>query len=359
VNELRERGEPRREGRIWARGKRGILWIQWYDAQGEQRRATTESTDPRVADRMLRDKLAEKERGERHVPRARRATVGDLLNGLRDYHEERATKSRDRIEQSAAHIREHFGDDARAGDITFAALEQYVRARHGQQAAASTIRNELAVFKQAFKVARKRALVASAPEFPTVTVRNTRTACFDDEQLEKLLKALPSPVRAVAAFGSMTGWRLEECLGLKWERVDFENRLVRLEASETKGRAARVLPFGTFPALAALLEAQRQERWRIERERGVQVERVFTRAGRPIKDLDDAWHAACRKAGLVDRRFHDLRRYAAARLAKAGVSPAVAMQALGHKTLSMWLRYSIADTSALEQALAKVAALAK
>ena len=32
----KQESEPRREGRIWPRGSKGTLWIQWYDHDGRQ-----------------------------------------------------------------------------------------------------------------------------------------------------------------------------------------------------------------------------------------------------------------------------------------------------------------------------------
>jgi integrase len=361
MNEPREeaRGEPRREGRIFARGKRGFLWIAWYDADGHEQRESTKSTDPRVADRKLRAKLTDKERGVRHVPGARRVTVADLVDGLRDYHESRGTKSWPRFRQAAAHIREHFGDDARAADLDYPALEGYAKARRRKGAAAATIRGELATLSQAFKIARKRGLVATTPVFPTVTVRNTRTACFTDKELAAILVALPGPVRPVVEFASLTGWRLRECVGLRWDGVSFEDRTLRLKPDETKNGRGRVFPFGTLPRLVALLDRQRQERWRVERERGIHVGQVFHRDGRPITDkaLHHVWLAACRRAELEDRHFHDLRRYAAQRLVKAGVARTEAMALMGHETESMFVRYALNDLPMLEKAVAKVAAL--
>jgi integrase len=112
-----------------------------------------------------------------------------------------------------------------------------------------------------------------------------------------------------------------------------------------------------MPRLVALLERQRQERWMVERERGVQFENVFHRSGKPIADLADAWRAGCGVAGLEGRRFHDLRRYAATRLVRAGVARSEAMALLGHETREHVhaLRHQRpADAGA---AVAKVAAL--
>src|SRR5438093_12780410 len=96
--EMSEQVGPRRQGRIYARGKRGVLWIAWY-ADGRECRESTKSTNYRVAERKLRDKLAAKDRGETYVPGAQRVTVGRLTEMLGEHHEAAGTKSRQRIAQ--------------------------------------------------------------------------------------------------------------------------------------------------------------------------------------------------------------------------------------------------------------------
>ncbi len=356
MKEQRSREEPRREGRIFPRGKKGVLWIAWY-ADGRECRESTKSTDNRIAERKLRDKLTAKDKGEVYVPGSGRVTLGQLLEALRDHHEARGTRSWRRLEQCSRHLREHFGADARAAKIAYAALEKYVKFRRAKGAAAASIRLELSVLAQSFKIARKRGTLSATPIFPTVPVSNVRTEHFTDAELSRLLEYLPSPVGAVVRFGAATGWRLTECLTLRWTAVDFAAGTIRLEPGQTKSGKGRVFPFSRFPALAALLEQQRRERWRIERGCGVEVGFVFHREGRPIRDLDDAWKAGCRKAGLVNRRFHDLRRYAAMRLVQAGVARSEAMGLLGHETESMFNRYALNDVPALERAVEKLAAL--
>lgn len=65
------------------------------------------------------------------------------------------------------------------------------------------------------------------------------------------------------------------------------------------------------------------------------------------------WVRACKKAKLVGKLFHDYRRAAARNMLRAGVPQAVAMQITGHKTDSMFRRYSIVSTDDKRDALTK------
>jgi integrase len=71
--------------------------------------------------------------------------------------------------------------------------------------------------------------------------------------------------------------------------------------------------------------------------------RVFTYRGKPIKKIKKAFTSACRKAGLVNFRFHDLRHTFNTNMRKAGVDHSVIMKLTGHKTPSMFQRYNTVD----------------
>ncbi len=52
------------------------------------------------------------------------------------------------------------------------------------------------------------------------------------------------------------------------------------------------------------------------------------------------FNAACRRAGIKDFHFHDIRHTFASHLVMAGQDLATVKELLGHKTLQMTLRYS-------------------
>jgi integrase len=91
----------------------------------------------------------------------------------------------------------------------------------------------------------------------------------------------------------LTGARLREILGLKWNYVDFERGLLLLPDSKT-GRKTIVL---NAPALAVLSELPRLG--------------PFVIAGddpdKPRHDLNRPWRLVSRRAGLGGVRLHDLR----------------------------------------------------
>ncbi len=67
----------------------------------------------------------------------------------------------------------------------------------------------------------------------------------------------------------------------------------------------------------------------------------------PVREVKTAFKTACRKAGIVNLRFHDLRHCAATNLRRAGVDTTTAMQIIGHKSPHMWKRYNTVAESDL------------
>src|SRR5262245_36557983 len=78
---------------------------------------------------------------------------------------------------------------------------------------------------------------------------------------------------------------------------------------------------------------------------------VFVYQRNPVKEVKTAYRTACRRAGIDNLRFHDLRHCAATNLRRAGIDTTTAMQTIGHKSPLMWKRYnSVAESDLLAAA---------
>ena len=62
--------------------------------------------------------------------------------------------------------------------------------------------------------------------------------------------------------------------------------------------------------------------------------------GKPYQDVKRSFKTALRKTKIRDFHFHDLRHTFASHLVMAGVDITTVKELLGHKTLTMTLRYS-------------------
>ena len=134
----------------------------------------------------------------------------------------------------------------------------------------------------------------------------------------------PAAVAAIRV-AALTGLRIGEVLGMKWEHVDFESGRLTLPVTKT-GRRVHDLP---TPALELLTGLPRFTAF------------CFTtgRSGITYKTVRGVFTRAGKVAGLDDVRLHDLRRTVMTSAAAAGVGTHILRDLLGHRTTQMADRY--------------------
>ena len=196
------------------------------------------------------------------------------------------------------------------------------------------------------------------PRLPVPKVCNARTGFLTGAEVGRLLGYLPAYLRPLTEAAYITGRRRGELIGLRWAQVDWETGTIRLERGTTKSGEPRSFPFAAHPRLEVILRGLREEVSARERASGRLCPWVFHREGRQVRGwYYDGWRTACRKAGVPDRLFHDLRRSAVRNLIRAGVSENVSMSISGHKTRSVFDRYHIISSQDQTEAVRKLAAL--
>ena len=248
-----------------------------------------------------------------------------------------------------------FFDHRRMAHITTADVRQYTAQRLAAQAASAQVNRELAILKRMFSLAVKDGKLLYRPHIPMLQERNVRTGFFERDEYSALVEHLPDPVRPVATFAYLTGWRIRsEILSLQWRQIDFQAGTVRLDVGTTKNRDGREFPFDVCPELRDLLKQQRAITRAVEQQRGQIVPWVFHRNGRPIRSFYRSWRAACERAGCPGRIPHDFRRTAVRNLVRAGVPERVAMILTGHKTRSVFERYNIVSGADLRDGVRKL-----
>jgi integrase len=164
-------------------------------------------------------------------------------------------------------------------------------------------------------------------------------------------------------FAALSGWRRQEIQQLTWEEIDLEGGVIRLSPERSKNDDGRVLPIvGPIAEVIERRVALRAECplpyvfWRAvgsRRERKTAVRYL------PLGDWRKAWTTACKAAGCEGRILHDFRRTVARNLRRAGVSTIDAMAWTGHKTDSMFKRYSIVSEDDVRATGEKFAAYLK
>lgn len=166
------------------------------------------------------------------------------------------------------------------------------------------------------------------------TARNTDRRAH----VPKTVKHGPADPFAVAALRLLllTGWRVSEVLGLRWEQVDAERGIATLPDTKA-GRSHRHLG---APALELLAELPREAGHPYCFPSHGGRRRDPNGGPQPIQDLDRLWYAVRHAAGLDDVRLHDLRHTNASVSAERGESLLVIGKLLGHKRGDTTARYA-------------------
>lgn len=154
----------------------------------------------------------------------------------------------------------HFGADRLATDVTAGDLKAYRDTRLDAKLEPATVNRELSCLRRGFNLARRDGSLNVVPVFPMLEEDNVRTGFFEEHERRALVDALPAGVDALAAFLSLTDWRLSETLSLTWAQVDFPAGVIRLEPGTTKNSEGRTFPFARLPELATLMGSSRPRR---------------------------------------------------------------------------------------------------
>jgi len=270
-------------------------------------------------------------------------TIGELLNDVEaDYKiNGKDLKWVQRVIEK--HVRPRFGD-LRPERLTTTILRNYVMGRQENGAKASTINHALAILRRSFNLGLRSGKVARVPYFPMVKIGdNSRKGFFEQDEYLRLREALPEELQTLATYAFFSGSRKQEILGLRWDQVDWTARCVQLHASDTKNRRPRTIP----------LTAELFERFTLQKETHdrywPESPWVFSRCGERIVSFRKAWVAACEKAGVPNKLFHDFRRSAVRNMIRGGASQTGAMAVSGHLTASVFSRYNVTSERDLRQ----------
>jgi integrase len=146
---------------------------------------------------------------------------------------------------------------------------------------------------------------------------------LSEEEIARLLASCAPSIHPLLLCAMHTGMRRGELLGLRWENLDLEHRIIYI--LESKGGKPREIPLTRrlTEALASLGPKSHGK--------------VFAVS---LSTLRRRFSEALAEAGITGFRFHDLRHtFASHYVMSTGDLPAL-QQLLGHSTLKMTQRYA-------------------
>ena len=239
-----------------------------------------------------------------------------------------------------------------------------MKGRPGAKGGEVGINRHLARLRHVFSWAIEEGFIVDTPfkRGPQTVVRletrmeTARTRRLEPGEEEQLLRHAGPHLRALIVAALSTGCRLGELLGLQWSEVRRDEhgaaRWLVLPAGKTKTSTNRSIPVG--PRLRAELEMRRHGP--DGKELGIDANVIGNEIGEPIACIKTAWRATCRRAGIRDLHFHDLRREFGSRLLESGAAEHDVRDFLGHSNITVTSRYLKSTPLRLEKALAAMEA---
>lgn len=309
--------------------------IDYYDPSGKRIRKNFKFKKDAVAELGKRQSLM---REDRYLDRKREytTTLKQLADKYADiYQDQTSYQTAKRYFIKA--ILKHFGNDTRLSEIKYIDVEawrqkmQRTITRRGQFASAATINRHLACLRHMFSKAITWDMIDRSPfdagEGIMLKEENKRLRFLSEDEIQRLLAECRGYLRDLVEAAILTGCRRGELLSLKWDQI--RQGFIYLDKTKTgEGRQ--------IPVSDALDRLFKQIRARDQ----LKSEYVFTYHGHRVKEIKTAFRAAVRRAGIDDFKFHDLRHTFASQVLIKGGSLKDVQELLGHKSMSMTLRYA-------------------
>ena len=377
MDEEKKQKRPRGTGSIyrpkWRDPKTGALmeasiyWIKYF-RHGKPYRESSHSDKVTVAERLLKRRQGEIEKGELPGIVFDKVKFNELASDFLTDYRINAKDTLVKAERSVKYLAKFFGG-MRATDITTAKVKEYIEKRMEADLSNASINRELAALKRMFHLGAQCTppKVNLIPYIPMLKELNVRKGFFEHGEYLAVKEAHPEELRPIITFAYHSGWRKTEILGLMWDKVDLEQGIARLDPGETKNEKGRILYMN---------EELLQEIRRLHGKRQLGCPYVFHRNGVQIKGFRKAWNSACIKAGLWEplkddngnvviiknkkgeekivkvptKIPHDFRRTAIRDMIRSGTPERVAMEISGHKTRSVFDRYNIVSDQDLKDA---------
>ncbi|MFC1488570.1 tyrosine-type recombinase/integrase [Thermodesulfobacteriota bacterium] len=256
-------------------------------------------------------------------------------------------------------FRKHFGVNTLLASIKYLDLETYrnhlrqkpvKNGKYGPVRTDASVNREMSCLHHIFSKAVEWEMVEQNPfdrgKSLKLKENNKRMRFLTDTEIRKLLDECPKHLRDIVECALNTGMRRGEIFNLRWSQI--RNGFIYLD--KTKTNDARQVPINNdlqalfnrlkknrkLPKVYAFPYSGKTEK----REQNFSSQPVFTYKGRQMKDVRNGFNSAVERAGIQDFTFHDLRHTFASQVLLKGGTLKDIQELLGHKTMTMTLRYA-------------------
>ncbi|AMG55234.1 MULTISPECIES: tyrosine-type recombinase/integrase [Citrobacter] len=207
----------------------------------------------------------------------------------------------------------------------------------------STKAKHLALMKAILRAAeRDWKWLEKAPVIKIPAVRNKRVRWLEKEEAKRLIDECPEPLKSVVKFALATGLRRSNIINLEWQQIDMQRRVAWVNPEDSKSN--RAIGVALNDTACKVLRDQIGNHHKfvfVHTKAGRRPDGSVTPAVRKMR-VDDgrAWKSACKRAGIEDFRFHDLRHTWASWLIQSGVPLSVLQEMGGWESIEMVRRYA-------------------
>ncbi|MGA2317597.1 MAG: site-specific integrase [Thermodesulfobacteriota bacterium] len=326
-----------------ARGiyKRGnVYWIRYVGLDGRVIRESSHSGKLKEAGDLLIGRRNEIKEGKE--PEIKKRIVNYTFNELAEQYLRWAERQRS-FQSKKYFINQLVRDFGLIPLRQFSSmlLEQYQTERLQKGNKPATANRLIATIKHMFTKATEWDMVEEGilkriRKAKLLEENNRRLRFLSIEECRTLINACDSHLRPIVITALNTGMRKSEILNVVWDRIDLKHGFIFLD--QTKNGERREIPINATLRETFLELFQGTK----ERPRRIDIPFAFYNpiTERAYEDIQRQFATACRRAKISNFHFHDLRHTFASQLVMAGVDLTAIKELLGHKTLTMTLRYS-------------------
>ena len=221
----------------------------------------------------------------------------------------------------------------------------------------ASINREIVCLKQILKLAIKYGYIQTNPASETKKLpEDSKWTILKDDEVKRLLEAARSGLKPILRLLVQTGMRKNEALKLSWAFPDYERKTYQ---DETEARSIvdlnRALIF--IPKELAKNHKSREvplsldliEMFKDLRKTADKSGCVFN-----VREIKRSFQSACKKAGIMKLRIHDLRHTAFSRMIEAGINVVDVCEIAGHSDLKITMKYCHASIDNKRRAVEKL-----
>lgn len=309
----------------------GVWWIRFADAAGRIRR---EKSGPKShAIKLYQKRKAEVLEGKKlpeHL-RAKAVSFRELASDALEYSRAHKLSHADDAQRMEKML-ETFGAKS-AEALTPQDIERWLSAQSKWKPATCNRYRALLSLTYRLGIANKKVSSNPARLVKSRRENNARTRYLlpaEEAKLRTILSEQHAHRLPELDLALHTGMRRGEQYGLTWNDVNLDANLLTIPRSKHGEKRHVFLNDAAVTALRAL--------WKFSSGEG----RVFANAyqSEATKGAREWFEQSVRDAGLQNFRWHDLRHTFASRLVMAGVDIRTVQELMGHKTITVTLRYA-------------------